>query len=69
MKNEKKKKVNNRFRYIRLTCNLMFLGVQPKTIMDLYRERNAKKRLEHLELQQNIAKSRNSIKSTPVEEP
>lgn len=33
---------------------LFFLGIQPRSVTDLYRERNEKKRLEHLELQRNI---------------
>ena len=40
----------------------MFLGIQPVSVTDLLRERNAKKRLEHLELQRNIAKARESMK-------
>ncbi|CAM4923226.1 unnamed protein product [Rotaria socialis] len=33
------------------------------TVTELFRERNAKKRLEHLELQRNIAKARESVKT------
>ena len=34
------------------------LGVQPPSVMDIFREANAKKRLENLELQRNIAEAR-----------
>ncbi|CAF0811939.1 unnamed protein product [Rotaria sp. Silwood1] len=39
-------------------------GIQPVSVTDLFRERSAKKRLEHLELQRNIAKARDSTKTT-----
>ncbi|CAF1583873.1 unnamed protein product [Rotaria magnacalcarata] len=37
-------------------------GIQPVTLTDLLRERSANKRLEHLELQRNIAKARERAK-------
>jgi hypothetical protein len=42
------------------------LGIQPVSVVDLFRERNAKKRLEHLELQRNILQARNNAKQTTV---
>jgi hypothetical protein len=35
-------------------------------VADLFRERNAKQRQEHLELQQNIAQARERAKRTSV---
>jgi len=42
------------------------LGIQPVSVVDLFRERNAKQRLEHLELQRNILQARNNAKQTTV---
>jgi hypothetical protein len=46
----------------------IFLGIQPRSVTDLFRERNAKQRLEHLELQQNIAQARDRVKTTTVDD-
>ncbi|CAF0885987.1 unnamed protein product [Rotaria sordida] len=43
-------------------------GAQPVSVTDLFRERNAKKRLEHLELQRSISKARDSAKTTTVKD-
>lgn len=40
------------------------LGIQPVTVTDVFRERSAKQRLEHLELQRNIARARDMAKSS-----
>ena len=39
------------------------LGIKPKKVTDLFRERAAKKRLEHLELQRTILQARNNAKT------
>jgi hypothetical protein len=44
----------------------LFLGIQPRSVADLFRERSAKQRLEHLELQQNITQARDKAKTTTV---
>jgi hypothetical protein len=45
---------------------IIVLGVQPVSVTDLFKERNAKERLEHLELQRNIAQARATAKTTTV---
>jgi len=52
--------------FIELIFIVFFLGIQPSTVSDLFRERNAKRRLEHLELQQNIIQARDRTKTTTV---
>ncbi|UJR36465.1 hypothetical protein I4U23_029189 [Adineta vaga] len=38
-------------------------GIQPPTVMDLFREHNAKRKLEHLELQRSITQAHNKVKT------
>jgi len=52
-----------------ITYNLQFErtkrkeGIQPIQVTDIYREFQAKRKLEHVELQRNIIEARNSVTS------
>jgi hypothetical protein len=65
---EKRKKGEGFFFEMKLIYWFIFLGIQPRSVTDLFRERNAKQRLEHLELQQNIAQARDRVKTTTVDD-
>ncbi|CAF1110646.1 unnamed protein product [Adineta steineri] len=41
-------------------------GVKPPSVMDVFRDRSAKQKLEHIELQRNIMQARNNAKTTTV---